>query len=329
MRPWLAVMLLAVGCTPEKRPMPVALEVPKAAPRPDAPLPIVADDIADAGAPPEPHVRPKDAFVVKGKLTLPDGTTVKRASNKSMGLDGEHVEFVKGDGTSSAYSYIEPGDAELVLDEWVFARDVGTGIDRVWRHKMRTVDISHGGTATLRVGDRAKLGAGDDGWAIEWMSLAPGSGGHTGVRVMGLRSFRGGRPTDYWTYAPDVPAKKDLATVPALHHIEVEIVDAHFAPDAMDAYVTVRGREVDRAARASFGVPLAPGLYAFPDGLRLTWSKGQMCATSATNCRCYDTYSGAGELGGKEAYVELENGKTSRTLMHDFAIRNEKLIVTK
>src|SRR5450432_348710 len=102
MRPWLAVMFLAVGCAPAKRPVPVAIEVPKAAPRPGAPLPIVADEIADAGAP-DPRVRPKDAFVVKGKITLPDGTTVQRASNKSMGLEGEHVEFVKGDGTSSAY----------------------------------------------------------------------------------------------------------------------------------------------------------------------------------------------------------------------------------
>ncbi len=91
---------------------------------------------------------------------------------------------------------------------------------------------------------------------------------------------------------------------------------------------SARPQDVESATGASFGQPLEPGLYVFPDGLRLRVVQTANCDFD-TSAPCFGgTYQADATFRGKEARVTWST-RTAKILGHTIEVARFKLIVRK
>jgi hypothetical protein len=278
------------------------------------------------------------------EFKLPDGTLARRLDvSIPGGPDGYFLfEFPAEHGHSTFYSDIPPGDAELIEDAsgaawpWMLTRDAETGTARVRRWAPHAADLATSATTSLRLGDRAQV----LGWSVEWVGVEPKGDDQGrrpwGTRIARIRSFRHGEPTGAWEYAAPKPAEHDFVTSNGLHRFQLQVVAATLAPDASGSTLVVAGREVDRAAKVAFGTLVKPGVYgspdlrayAFPDGLRLVFTKGKSCGIGKAGCKCSETFDTTIEFAGTEDVLALNDSGVVVAAGHTFALRAGNLVVT-
>ena len=243
----------------------------------------------------------------------------------SRGADHFVFETDRPPGKATRYSYIEPGDAEVLENSWLLIRDSKTGMGRVRRWSPSAIDAKKG-DAQLPLGRRLVREA----WALEWVGVAPGTEGMTGRRVMVLRTLHRGNETEYWQYDPaERVGRHDFASLSKLHHLGVEVVSAKLADDAEESTLVVRASPVERATRAALGAALGPGLYVFNDGLRVLFEKNTSCAMSVNGpCECSDYLETTAELQGEEKRFR-DAAAGIRALGHGFRWNGGLLTVSR
>lgn len=83
----------------------------------------------------------------------------------------------------------------------------------------------------------------------------------------------------------------------------------------------------DQPVAASFGMPLPPGLYTFPDGLRLRFSAAHECEYDSTApCSPWDV---SADFKGRQSKLNIFRDKVYRIAGHSIELVNQELVVRK
>lgn len=90
----------------------------------------------------------------------------------------------------------------------------------------------------------------------------------------------------------------------------------------------LRKKEDDDAIPAKFGQSLKPGLYVFPDGLRLRVTQIANCDFDTSEPCFGGTYRAHATLGAKEAKVEWHT-KTTKVLAYTLTLARFEFTVRK
>ena len=241
-----------------------------------------------------PSPRDAEVLVLKDGSTLvvAPGVTVTRRAGDEPYYEWEGHETVPGGGSSAWHRDIEigPGDAELVDARWLASRNADGGPLEI-RTKTTPVYDGRGKDVTIRVGERVNVGD----WTITWRAVERPWWNQVRERVYTLAATRAGYrdepgaddpvtgdPTVWWVH-PDKtePRVHDLVTPDKLFAVEVTVTSLTVHERPTEHAMVVRAREVDRARAAKYGAPLAEGLHAFDDGLRVHFALMSACAQNA------------------------------------------------
>jgi hypothetical protein len=289
MRSALLLLAIASACgAPAAAPPPAVIAVPAA---------------HDAGVP-APAL---DAVNDPGTLVSEEGTTL--ADGSVVVAQGDFVEL-RPVGVRVKVAH---GDAELLNDRLVAYRDSQK------RPRVRVVtprDYPLGRTdAPLSLGDRATSGD----WEVRWIAVRDG-----------LVTFRGSYRKNVvadWNGALERRPTHELASRDGLFHLEVTMTAVNGDVDRAGT-VAVKGGTVERAASATFGQSLAPGLYLFPDGLRIRVEQIANCDFD-TSVPCFGgTYRAEAVLGQQTAHVDWST-RTAKVLRYTITLANFQFIVRK
>jgi hypothetical protein len=209
---------------------------------------------------------------------------------------------------------VADGDAELVGDRWVVYRDSSQQL-RARPVAPRSSPLSIAGVA-LSLGDRATSGD----WEIQWAAVRDG-------QVL-FRARHREQVIDEWKASLDLRPTHEIAAARQLLHFELTLIEVRGELAHAGASVTVTGDSVERATGAKFGRALKPGLYVFPDGLRLRVERIAHCDFD-TSVPCFGgTYRAEALLGEEAASVEWSS-RTTRLLRYTLTLSNFELIVKK
>jgi hypothetical protein len=206
------------------------------------------------------------------------------------------------------------GDVELGSDRTAVSRDA-EGRYYVREITSRTVPLGRS-PAALSIGDRATSGD----WEVRWLGIRDGlvllEGTHRKKRIEEWKALLERRPSH------------ELASADRLFHFEVQLTAVSGDPARPSGSISITGDTRDHAAAATFGQPLAPGLYTFPDGLRMRVEQIASCDFD-TSVPCFGgTYRADAVFRGEEAHIEWRT-KTTKALGHAIELANFKIIVRK
>jgi len=166
------------------------------------------------------------------------------------------------------------------------------------------------GAATLARGDSATSGD----WEIQWTDVS-------GELVVLVAKHRGARVGE-WKASLEHAPTHDVASADGLHHFEVTLAQR------TSTTIAIEGHEVERAVGAKLGQPLAPGLYVFPDGLRLRIEQLTACDFD-TSVPCFGgTYRATAATAREHATVEWKT-RTAKVLRYTLTMSNMRIVVTQ
>jgi hypothetical protein len=167
---------------------------------------------------------------------------------------------------------------------------------------------------TLTLGDRATSGD----WEVRWVAVRDG--------LVVLKGSHRTKVVEEWKPASQRPTH-ELAAAAGLLHFQITMTAANGALDRGGS-VVLTGFPVDNAVAATFGQSLAPGLYAFPDGLRLRVEQIANCDFD-TSVPCFGgTYRANALLGQQDARVDWRT-KTTKILRYTLTLGNFQFVVRK
>jgi hypothetical protein len=159
------------------------------------------------------------------------------------------------------------------------------------RAPPREVHADERSPIRLSLGDRAIFGA----WDVKW-NIA-----RDGLVFLEAR-FRQQRVAE-WNAT--VEPKHDVETHDRLFAFEVKLVSSS------DDQVEIAARTTDFAPRARFGDKLSPGVFVFPDGLRINIVQLHGCDYDVSDpCTFGGAYRADALLGKDEAHVDLKSART-------------------
>ena len=103
--------------------------------------------------------------------------------------------------------------------------------------------------------------------------------------------------------------------------------DSTEPPDAPVAAPAPSVAEKEQPRDGTFGVPLAPGLYTFPDGLRLRFSATHECEYDSTEpCSPFDVEAW---FKGQHAKLNVLPGNSVRIVRYKVQVTDQALVVRK
>lgn len=217
------------------------------------------------------------------------------------------------DGTALTIK-VEPGDAEFASEHWVVYRDAQRRL-RARQAALRAVPLGHGGV-TLSLGDRATSGD----WEIRWIAVREG--------MVTFEATHQRKRVDEWKAVVARRQTHEVASSSKLLHFEVTLASVTGDLELPGATITITGDAIERATKAAFGRSLKPGLYVFPDGLRLHVEQIANCDFD-TSVPCFGgTYRAQALKGKDEARIEWRT-KTTKLLAYTLALANGEFSVRK
>ncbi|MCW5813758.1 MAG: hypothetical protein KIT84_22200 [Labilithrix sp.] len=188
---------------------------------------------------------------------------------------------------------VERGDTK-VLDARALFRDRDGGM-RVRELHPRETHGTEQRPIRLTLGDRVIYGA----WDVRWGGVREGL-----VRLEARR--RGELVSEWGTSTDERVAGVDVETKNKLFTFQVRLVATTGRLDRGDGAIEITGRESDLARPAAYGRAIGLGVYAFPDGLRVHFDRGDGCDFDpSAPCPFGGTWSATAALGEQEARVVL------------------------
>lgn len=247
-------------------------------------------------------------------IAAPAGPSLVAADGPDKILSEEGATKLE-DGTiiDGPNAKVARGDTELWNDRWAIYRDPENRL-RVRavtprEHPMRRTP------APLSLGDRAVSGD----WEVRWIAVRDG-----------LVTFKGTHrksASEEWKALVERRPTHELASKDGLFHFEVSLVAVNGDLERGGS-IAITGDAVERATTATFGQSLAPGIYVFPDGLRIRVQQTAGCDFD-TSVPCFGgTYRADAALGAQQARVEWRT-RTTRVLGHTIELASSRVIVRK
>jgi hypothetical protein len=269
---------------------------PPALPAPARPADVV---VAPAPASQEPA---GDRILAPGTpVSLPDGEIVVKDDCVVVGPECRKIQF---------------GEIETVFEKWALYRDQ-QGRFRLRSLSPRVLDLRSSGTVTMRLGDTVRQGS----WRVQWTGVHEAWAGRFGLFFLG-KAADSEAATSLVTEAHP---KLSIASKQSLH-FDLDASDLPADPTAIDAEVTVAGREVDEAMAVRYGEPLDQGLFRFPDGLRVEFKRHGECSYD-DGCTDYFAVK-VFAVSGQEKSEQLEKKKPRATVLgHKIELSGMKVIV--
>jgi hypothetical protein len=211
-------------------------------------------------------------------------------------------------GTSSRASEPAAEPAEDSVKDVVCAHDLAP----------REVRGNERDPVRLALGERATFGA----WDARWIAVRDGL-----IRFEGrYRQKAAGE----WSASVDPrAATHQLQTRDKLFTFEARLVAINGRPDRADGRVEITAHETDLAPSAAFGQTLSPGVFKFPDGLRVHVEQLHGCDFDVSApCPFGGSYRADAALDQREAHVDLTS-KSTKILGHTLDLGRGTFVVRK